>query len=294
MPLPAPRPATVRTRDGLALPLRHWATDGASRGTVLLVHGLGEHIGRYAHVAAHLTARGWDVAGYDQRGHGAAPGKRGVLRAADDLLDDLARVLEAVRAATAGTADGTTPGDASAPPLALLGHSMGGLVAAQCVAEGRAAVDALVLSSPALDAGLSVAQRLQLAVGHALVPDLAMGNQLDAARISHDPAVVAAYQADPLVHDRVSARLARALVDGGALVRARAAEWTVPTLLMWAGDDRLVAPAGSAAFAAAAPPAVVTARRFDGLWHELFNELDRAPVFDALDAWMERTLPRRA
>ena len=292
MPTPD-RPAAVRTRDGLALPLRHWTTGGAAHGTVLLVHGLGEHIGRYAHVAAHLTARGWDVTGYDQRGHGAAPGKRGVLRAADDLLDDLGRVLGAVRTMASAFA-GTAPDATAAAPLVLIGHSMGGLVAAQFVAEGRGAVDALVLSSPALDAGLSFAQRVQLAVGHALVPDLAMGNQLDAERISHDPAVVAAYQADPLVHDRVSARLARALVDGGALVRARAAAWTVPTLLLWAGDDRLVAPAGSAAFAAAAPPAVVTARRFDGLWHELFNELDRAPVFDALDAWMERTVPRRA
>lgn len=268
--------ATVRTHDGLALPLRHWPAP-AARGRVLLVHGLGEHIGRYEHVAAHLVARGWDVVGYDHRGHGAAPGKRGVLAQADDLLADLDAVIDAVR----------PPG---AVPFVLFGHSMGGLLAAQCVADARRAVDALVITSPALDAGLSLAQRIQLAVGLALVPDLAMANQLDADRISHDPEVVRRYKTDPLVHDRISARLAKSLIDGGAAVLARAGTWRTPTLLMWAGDDRLVSPAGSAAFAAAAPPAAVTSRCFEGLYHELLNERDAAPVFAMLDAWLD---PRR-
>jgi alpha-beta hydrolase superfamily lysophospholipase len=117
-----------------------------------------------------------------------------------------------------------------------------------------------------------------------------MGNQLDATRISHDPNVVQRYIADPLVHDRVTARLAKALVDGGAAVLAHAPQWRVPTLLLWAGSDRLVSPAGSAAFAAAAPTSVVTSRCFDGLYHEIMNELDAAPVFAAIDAWLD---PRR-
>lgn len=279
MPSPAPRPATVRTRDSLDLVLRHWPAPGHARGTLLIVHGLGEHIGRYAHVAAHLNLRGWDVSGYDQRGHGASPGNRGALKAADDLLDDLARVMAAVKAAS------------PARPFILLGHSMGGLVAAQFIAEGRAAVDGLVLTSPALDPGLGLAQKLQLAIGHLLVPDLAMGNQLDATRISHDPEVVRAYLADPLVHDRVTARLARALVRGGRVVLARAGRWPVPTLLLWAGEDALVAPRGSAAFAAAAPHAALRAQCFDGLYHEILNERDATPVFAALDAWLD---PRRS
>ena len=274
----SPRPTTVRARDGLELVLRHWPAVGAARGTLLIVHGLGEHIGRYDQVAAHLVARGWDVHGYDQRGHGASPGQRGALRAADDLLDDLSRVIVAVRAAS------------PTRPLVLLGHSMGGLVAAQFVAESRGAVDALVLSSPALDAGLGIGQRVQLAVGYALVPDLAMSNRLDATRISHDPAVVRAYLDDPLVHDRVTARLAHALVRGGRTVLARAGRWPVPTLLLWAGDDKLVSPRGSAAFAEAAPAVALTAKCFDGLYHEILNERDATPVFAALDAWLD---PRR-
>jgi alpha-beta hydrolase superfamily lysophospholipase len=276
MPALIPPPATVRTWDGLDLVLRHWPAPQAMRGRIHLVHGLGEHLGRYEHVAAHLNARGWDVTGHDQRGHGASPGVRGALRAGDDLIEDLARVLDAVRP--------------SEGPFVLLGHSMGGLVAAQFVAADRGPVDALVLTSPALDAALGPLQRIQLAFGLAFVPDLAMGNQLDATKISHDPDVVRKYLADPLVHDRITARLAKALLDGGAYVRARAAAWSVPTLLLWAGSDRLVSPSGSAAFAAAAPRAVLTSRCFDDLYHEILNERDAAPVYAALDEWLD---PRR-
>ncbi len=277
MPALAIPPGTVRTRDGLDLFVRHWPV-AAARGRVLIVHGLGEHIGRYEHVAAHLGAHGWDVVGYDHRGHGASPGTRGALSAADDLHADLTAVTTAVR-------------PASTVPFVLLGHSMGGLVAAQFVAEARGTVDALVLTSPAFDAGLGVAQRLQLAIGYALLRDVPMGNQLDATRISHDPNVVRRYLDDPLVHDRVTARLAKSLVDGGAAVIAAAPQWRVPTLLLWAGSDRLVSPKGSAAFAATAPRSVVTSQCFGALFHEIMNELDAAPVFAAIDAWLD---PRRA
>lgn len=275
--LPAP-PATVRTPDGLDLVVRHWPAPGTPRGRLLIVHGLGEHIGRYAHVAAHLGGRGWDVVGYDLRGHGRSPGRRGTVPTERAHLDDLAAVHDAVR-----------PGDGV--PFVLLGHSMGGLVAARFVAEALRPVPALVLSSPALDAALTPLQRLQLAIGAAVLPDLPMGNQLAVDFLSHDPVVVQRYRDDPLVHDRISARLARAILDGGRMVRARAAHWSVPTLLLWAGDDHLVSPAGSAAFAAAAPATVLTAHCFAGLYHEILNERDAGPVYAALDAWLD---PRRA
>lgn len=292
--------ATLETADGLRLRLRDWPC-AASRGTVVIVHGLGEHIGRYLHVALQLNAWGWNVVGYDQRGHGASEGPRGQLASGADLLLDLSRVLDAARAAHPG-------------PVVLLGHSMGGLVAARFVAEGvgRVAqppssagvpaaaadaaaggrapwyreVDALVLSSPALDTGMRAGQKLRLAVLGPLAPNLAVGNGLEPAWISRDAAVVAAYVADPLVHDRVAPRLARSIVDGGAYVLARAPRWTVPTLLLYAGSDRCVAPAGSAAFAAAAPEGVVSAHEFKPLFHEIFNEPEQAEVFAVLHAWL--------
>jgi alpha-beta hydrolase superfamily lysophospholipase len=274
----------LETYDGLALRGREWAPAGEARGTIVVVHGLGEHIGRYAHVAAFLAGRGWRVVGYDQRGHGRSGGERGRLRAADDLLVDLARVVDAVRAAHPG-------------PLVLLGHSLGGLVAARFVAGALAPaaawsrpVDALVLSSPALDAGMNAVQKVMLAVLGPVAPNLGVGNGLSPRWISRDAAVVAAYEADPLVHDRIAPRLAGFIVDAGAAVGALAPRWTVPTLLLYAGADRLVVPAGSAAFAAAAPPGVVTARVFAPLFHEIFNEPEQAAVLSILGGWLD-TLP---
>ncbi|HYN59257.1 MAG TPA: alpha/beta hydrolase [Rubrivivax sp.] len=274
-------PERIDTHDGLALHLRHWPVTDA-RGTVLIVHGLGEHIGRYAHVAGHFNAWGWSVVGYDQRGHGRSEGARGRVGADDSLLCDLALVIDALRGAQRG-------------PMLLLGHSMGGLVAARFVAGGIGArqpwsreVDALVLSSPALDHGMSAGQKLLLALLGRLTPDLAVNNGLKPEWISRDAQVVRRYIADHLVHDRVTPRLVRFIVDAGALVRERAASWQVPTLLLWAGSDRCVAPGGSAAFAAAAPSAVLSAHEFTPLFHEIFNEPEQQDVFSLLGDWLAR------
>ncbi len=272
---------TLTAADGLALHLQHWPVEGPARGTVLIVHGLGEHIGRYARVAARLNGWGWNVVGYDQRGHGRSAGALGRLNHADDLLCDLAFVIDALQAQAAGA-------------LVLLGHSMGGLVAARFVAEELAAqpaawarpVDALVLSSPALDPGMNAVQKLMLALVGPLAPNLGVNNGLNPDWISRDKSVVQAYVADPLVHDRIAPRLARFIVDGGEAVRRHAPQWRLPTLLLYAGSDRCVAPVGSSAFAAAAPKAVVTVREFPALFHEIFNEPEQAEVFAALGAWL--------
>ena len=273
--------ATVRTRDGLELRRRDWPA-GGGKGTIVIVHGLGEHGGRYAEVAATLNANGWNVVGYDHRGHGASPGPRGRLAADDDLLADLAAVVDDVRRA-------------SPKRVVLLGHSLGGLVVGRFVAGGLESprpawqrdVDALVMSSPALDIGMNAAQRLLLAVLGPLAPNLAVATGLGSQWLSRRPEVVAAYLADPLVHDRIAPRLARFLVDAGLRVRALAPQWTVPTLLLYAGSDRLVVPAGSAAFAAVAPEGVVTTRAFAPLFHEIFNEPERDEVLAVLTAWLD-------
>jgi len=275
---------SLKTDDGLRLHLQRWPARGAAHGTVQIVHGLGEHIGRYEALAAALNAAGWHVAGHDHRGHGRSEGARGTVAGAASLLTDLAAVSDHLR-------DGG--------PLVLLGHSLGGLIAARFVAEGLGGpgarwvrdVDGLVLSSPALDPGLGAAQKLLLAVAGRMAPDLRLSNGLKPAWISRDPEVVRRYEQDPLVHDRVTARLVRFIVDAGALVRRRAPRWRVPTLLLWAGADRCVAPAGSAAFAAAAPAGVVTAQEFPGLYHEIFNEPEREQVLSHLLRWLARLEP---
>lgn len=273
---------TFTAGDGENLAAYRWplAEGKPGRGTVLLVHGLGEHAGRYHHVAERLNGWGFAVRAYDHYGHGRSAGPRGGLSHDMRLLDDLADMVESARAHTP-----------KGLPLVLLGHSMGGLVAARFVAMHLGAVDALVLSSPALDPGLNAVQKLLLATLPRVAPNLRVGNGLDARYLSHDPAVVAAYEKDPLCHDRISGRLARFIAEGGPATVARAAHWRVPTLLMWAGEDRLVNPAGSRAFAAAAPDSVVQSRCFEGLYHELFNELEAEPVFEVLQRWLDRQVP---
>ena len=270
--------STFTASDGENLAIHDWPTpdSGARRGAVVLVHGLGEHAGRYDALAGRLNGWGFEVRGYDQYGHGKSGGARGGLPSMMRLVDDLGDVVDSVRVRLAlGT------------PLLVLGHSLGGLVAACLVALRQRPIDGLVLSSPALDPGLSRLQKLLLATLPRIAPNLAVGNGVQPHFISHDPAVVAAYRADPRVHDRISGRLARFIADGGPMVIARAAQWKVPTLLMYAGSDHLVNLQGSRDFAAAAPAQVVTHRCFDGLYHEIFNEPDAQPVFACLKTWLD-------
>jgi alpha-beta hydrolase superfamily lysophospholipase len=134
---------------------------------------------------------------------------------------------------------------------------------------------------------MKAGQKLLLALLGKLAPSLAVGNGLKPEWISRDAQVVRNYVADPLVHDRVTPRLANFIVDGARLVSERAGMWAVPTLLIYAGSDRCVAPAGSAGFAAAAPQAHVTAHEFRPLFHEIFNEPEQAEVFALLGGWLD-------
>ena len=270
--------STFVASDGDNVAIQDWPLEqGKSlRGVVLLVHGLGEHAGRYDRLARQLNDWGFAVRGYDQYGHGESGGPRGGLPTDTRLLDDLADIVDSTRTRMHATT-----------PLILLGHSMGGLVAARFAALAMRPIEALVLSSPALNPGLNVVQKLLLAVLPKIAPNLRVGNGLDPSLLSHDPAVVAAYRADKLVHDRISGRLARFIAEGGPATVALAATWKVPTLLLYAGSDKLVNPAGSRAFAAKAPKQVVTSVCFDSLYHEIFNELKPRPVFAALQNWLD-------
>ncbi len=266
-------------RDGLTIALYEWPRPARRRprAVVLLVHGLGEHAWRYDHLAIQLNAWGFCVRAFDQRGHGDSYGKPGVLPSDDALLDDLKELVEDTREHMC---------ERWGCPLIVLGHSMGGLVAALFVLRQLAPVDGLVLSSPALDPGLRGLQKSLVEVLYRVAPNWALPSGLDTSKISHDEAVVRAYQKDRRVHNRISARLARFVVRGGTQVMAGAPTWRVPTLLMYAGDDHLVQAAASLAFSKAAPPEVVTSHCLEGQYHEVFNEKDNRPAFAHLKAWL--------
>jgi alpha-beta hydrolase superfamily lysophospholipase len=270
--------STYVASDGDNIAIQDWPLLQGSvlRGVVVLVHGLGEHAGRYDAVAKQLNEWGYAVRGYDQYGHGESGGVRGGLPTDRRLLVDLADIVAATRTRME-----------KGCPLILLGHSLGGLVAARFVSLKPRSVQGLILSSPALDAGLGRWQKLMISVLAKVAPGVRMANGLDVTALSHDGGVIHAYQNDPLVHDRISARLARFIAHQGAATLAAAPAWKVPTLLLYAGDDRLVNPAGSRAFADAVPSKVITAHCFDAMYHEIFNEPDSEDVFSALKAWLD-------
>jgi alpha-beta hydrolase superfamily lysophospholipase len=245
-----------------------------ARAAVLLLHGLGEHMGRYGHVASALQAAGYVVFGYDHHGHGLSSGLRGNLLSPSQLLDDVRFVIEQVRALTPA-------------PMVLLGHSMGGLIAARAVAQSLPYIDALVMSSPALGAQTNVIQKFLLATLPKLFPHVRVDNGVKTTWVARDAQVVRAYVEDPLVHRQISAGLAAWILKEGAQTVAQASAWTMPTLLLYAGQDQLVLPQTSAEFARLAPSDVLQSHCFNVMYHEIFNDPEKAMVLAKLLAWLD-------
>lgn len=245
-----------------------------AHAAILLLHGLGEHMGRYGHVASALQAAGYVVFGYDHHGHGLSSGLRGNLLSPSQLLDDVRFVIEHVRALTPA-------------PMVLLGHSMGGLIAARAVANALPHIDALVMSSPALGAQTNFIQKMLLATLPKLLPHIRVDNGVKTAWVARDAKVVRAYLEDPLVHRQISAGLAAWILKEGPQTVAQASAWSTPTLLLYAGQDQLVLPQASAEFARLAPVQVVQSHCFNVMYHEIFNDPEKALVLTKLLAWLD-------
>lgn len=273
-------PLTAGDGENIAIhdwPLPEVWADQDIHGTVIIVHGLGDHAFRYAHVAQFLNSQGFHVRAYDQYGHGESGGSRGSLPSEMRLVDDLADVV-----------DDTRRSMQRGQKLFLLGHSMGGLVVASFVRQQMRPVDGVILSSPALDPGLNSVQKLMLSTLPRFMPDLRVDNGLKLEKLCRDPIVIQAYKGDHFVHRKVSARLAKFIAEEGANVVAAASKWFTPTLLLYAGADALVNPAGSRTFAATAPAQYVQSHCFEPMYHEILNDPDRAAVFEKIEAWLER------
>lgn len=265
-----------RTRDGMDLYCNDWPAP-TPRARMLLVHGLGEHSGRYAALAHDLNAQGISVRGFDHRGHGRSQGKRGTVgREANCLSQDTIEVFNAYAA------------EGEDLPF-LLGHSMGGLVAMHAVVGLGLRPRGLVASSPALASHASRLDRLLSRVLLKLAPDITVANGLPADKLSHAPGIEREYLDDPHNHNRISARLARYLFEAGPQVIASAASLSVPTLLQIAGSDRLVDADGARAFVVAAPGELLECHEYPALYHEIYNEAEpaRGEVIADLSAWLD-------
>ena len=275
MQLTRPREFSLPAADGTPLSVCDWLIDTPSPPAdgVVLMHGLGEHRGRYGHVAQFFNDCGFSVRAYDHRGHGRSGGARGDVPDAETPAQDAKIVVEDFARKL------------SRPPL-LLGHSMGGLFASYYATRGLSPLRGLILSSPALEIGLSGAQQLLLRVLGAVAPGFGMPNGLDSRYLSHRREVVEAYDSDPLVHPRISARLLHAMLHAIEFAHAHAPALSVKTLLVVAGEDRLVKASGSAAFYGKLAPGLRAMHTYDGYYHELFNETGAARVFDDIRAWL--------
>jgi len=268
---------TLEVAPDLVLPLRVWAAT-TPRVVIALVHGLGEHAGRYNALASSLVEAGATVLAVDLPGHGRTAGPRGDLdwnRVRDEVVPAL---LAEGRARTASH---------GALPCVLFGHSMGGVMALDHALAHPAGLAGLVLSSPGLRIPTPPAWKVAAArLAHAVTPAAGFPNGLDPAGISRDPEVVTRYRTDPLVHDRISPRTFFAFTEAAARGRDGARNLRVPTLVVHGMADRLVDPAGSVAFAAAAPRDRVRFVPFEQGAHELFNDLDRERAIATFTGWL--------
>lgn len=262
--------------DKTELFVREWLLpdDAEKRGSVLIVHGMGEHCGRYDEVAKMLNSIGLDVRSYDQRGHGESPGRRGSIPYRDAFLDDAKFIFDDFAK------------DKAQNPF-LLGHSMGGGIVASLVARKFINPRGLVMSSPALTAKLNLLQKFQVNFGNLFLPDKSFETGLPVEFISSDKSVVEKYVNDPLVHNKVTPRLGKSILDAGKESIEAAKKWSVPTLLIVGGADPIVNPEGAKEFYENLPKDLATMHFYENLYHETLNEIpaERAKVYEHLKNW---------
>lgn len=280
MSAPVHSEAFFTTSDGLSLYRQRWLPEGEPRAIVAVLHGLGEHSGRYAHVAAALVDAGYAVHALDHRGHGKSDGKRAYLKSYDEFMRDLVQFRALIEAEHPGK------------PLVVLGHSMGGNLAVGHALDHQSGLAGLALSGPALKVGgdFSAIQLKIFGLMGKLLPGV-RPQALSAEAISRDPAVVAAYRNDPLVFTgKITAGLGAALIAAMGTFPDRYIEFRLPLLLMHGTADKLTNIEGTRQLESAAVNATVTAHYYDGLFHEIFNEPEQQQVLGDLVTWLDANL----
>ncbi|UCD78583.1 MAG: lysophospholipase, partial [Desulfobacterales bacterium] len=261
---------------------RHYPAD-TERARLVIAHGLGEHSGRYGNVVECLLPKGISVWIPDHRGHGQSEGKRGHVLNFVQYLTDLRSMIELAREGRSGQTR-----------CFLLGHSMGGLIALHFAQRYPELIDGVLTSSPALGMVIEVpvGKKILGSIMSYIWPDLTMGNELDATKISHDQNVVSAYKNDPLVHDRVSTRFFTELLAAMETVNQQVTSIRTPILMQVAGDDQLVNSRSAGQFFEKLVVPDKTLHVYDGLYHEIYNEqaARREQVLKDLEDWLEQRL----
>ncbi len=269
------------SRDGLQLYYEISAGNEPVRGTLLFVHGYGDHCRRYVWPIEHLMARGFHCVAFDYRGHGQAAGQRGHCYHFEEYLGDLEAALELARKQAAGQ------------PLFVIGHSHGGLVALRYFLErAHGGVAGLVLSSPFFGLAMAV-PAIKVAAGRLLsrlMPRLTMKSDIPAEHLSHEASVAKAYETDRWVHKVATARWFTECSAAQAYCLAQAGRLALPFLVLAAGDDRIASLEATRAVFDAVPNRDKQLIVYPGYFHEIFNETGRAQVFTDLGTWLARHL----
>lgn len=253
-----------------------WKPDGETRAVIAIVHGFGEHCGRYPNVVKHFVPRGYAVYGFDHRGHGKSPGKRGHINEWSEFRDDVRAFVQLI--------EKQEPNQ----PIFMLGHSLGGLIALEYVLRHPEGLKGIIASGPLLvQAGLSP---VVIAMGKVLsrvAPSVSVKTGLDASTISRDPAVVKAYQDDPLVHGVGTPRLSTEITAAQNWTNAHAADLKLPLLLIVGSEDKLVPPEGGRKFFDAVTIADKQKLDYQGAYHETHNDIIAPQVMADMERWLE-------
>ena len=257
-----------------------WLPEGNVKAVLLVVHGLGEHCGRYMNLVNHFVPLGYAVYGLDHIGHGKSEGTREFVERFEDYTATLAIYYDMVKGWQTGK------------PIFLLGHSMGGLIATRYLIDHQADFKGAVISAPAIKVSDSIS-RATIIIGKILsvLAPKAGVLALNARNVSRDPEVVTAYLNDPLVfHGKTPARLAAELLKTMLRVAAEAGKITLSFIVVQGGDDKLVDPAGAQMLYDKAGSQDKTIKVYEGLYHEVFNEPERARVLKDVETWLAARL----
>lgn len=263
------------TADGTAQLRRRWAVDDP-KAAILLVHGIGEHSGRYDHVGRFFAERGYDVAAFDNRGFGESGGRRGHIDSYETYLGDIEERLTARRELGV--------------PTVLFGHSLGGLMATTYLVGSRPGPDLAVLSSPALSADVETWKRVAAPVLGRLIPTVFIPDEIDGVGLSRDPAVQKAYREDPLLVAGATAGLGYQTFTTMKSTAAGIHRISVPTYVLH-GDEDPVVPIAASLPLKDLPG--VTYRIWQGLRHECLNEPEQNEVMVEIEAWLGQQLAGR-
>ncbi|MGZ4186363.1 MAG: alpha/beta hydrolase [Solirubrobacteraceae bacterium] len=279
----APRESSFAGAGGLEIFWRAWLADGDATAVVVIAHGAGEHSGRYSHVAQRLVDQGYAIYAIEHRGHGRSQGPRALIDRIDNAVADLDKLVALAADAHPGA------------PLFLLGHSMGGTIALSYALAHQQRLAGLVLSGPlaALDP-VPAPMRITARTLSALAPRTPL-IAIDSSLVSRDPAVVADYRSDSLVHHgKLPARTVVELADAIEAFPGAVAAITVPTLIMYGTDDGLCPPHGSMMLSERIGSPDKTLTAYPGLFHEILNEPEREQVLDDLCSWLEQRVAQPA